>query len=141
MKLAIQKAKEFGIGCVLVKNAGHLGGAGYHASMAAKQGCIGQVLLYLHRITKSDFQKTLARKISKIWVFTLQCFGAPGGGLMCPTFGAEPRFGTHPLAWAAPGGKEEADFLLDVATTQVSNYNGQQQAMLPNIVQYVMKTR
>ena len=43
MKLAIQKAKEFGIGCVLVKNAGHLGGAGYHASMAAKQGCIGQV--------------------------------------------------------------------------------------------------
>ena len=45
MKLAIQKAKQFGIGCVLVKNAGHLGGAGYHASMAAKQGCIGQVLV------------------------------------------------------------------------------------------------
>ena len=44
---------------------------------------------------------------------------------MCPTFGAEPRFGTHPLAWAAPGGKEEADFLLDVATTQVSNYDCQ----------------
>ena len=44
---------------------------------------------------------------------------------MCPTFGAEPRFGTHPLAWGAPGGKEEADFLLDVATTQVSNYNSQ----------------
>ena len=38
---------------------------------------------------------------------------------MCPTFGAEPRFGTHPMAWAAPGGKNEADFLFDVATTQV----------------------
>ena len=55
MKLAIQKAKEFGIGCVLVKNAGHLGGAGYHASMAAKQGCIGQVLVYLHPIPKSAY--------------------------------------------------------------------------------------
>ena len=55
MKLAIQKAKQFGIGCVLVKNAGHLGGAGYHASMAAKQGCIGQVLVYLHPITHSAF--------------------------------------------------------------------------------------
>ena len=43
MKLAIQKAKRFGIGCVIVKNAGHLGGAGYHAMLAAKEGCIGQV--------------------------------------------------------------------------------------------------
>ena len=50
----------------------------------------------------------------------LQCFGAPGGGLMCPTFGAEPRFGTHPMAWAAPGGKNEANFLFDVATSQVA---------------------
>ena len=38
---------------------------------------------------------------------------------MCPTFGAEPRFGTHPMAWAAPGGKNEANFLFDVATSQV----------------------
>ena len=90
MKLAIEKAKKFGMGCVIVKNAGHLGGAGYHASLAAKEGCIGQ------------------------------CFGAPGGGLICPTFGAEPRFGTHPMSWAAPGGPNEADFLFDVATSQVA---------------------
>ena len=43
MKLAIEKAKKFGMGCVIVKNAGHLGGAGYHANLAAKEGCIGQV--------------------------------------------------------------------------------------------------
>ena len=41
---------------------------------------------------------------------------------MCPTFGAEPRFGTHPMAWAAPGGKNEADFLFDVATSQVKTF-------------------
>ena len=42
---------------------------------------------------------------------------------MCPTFGAEPRFGTHPMAWAAPGGKNEADFLFDVATSQVKIFS------------------
>ena len=43
MRMAIQKAKKYGVGCVIVKNAGHLGGAGYHTSLAAKDGCIGQV--------------------------------------------------------------------------------------------------
>ena len=61
MKLAIQKAKQFGVGCVIVKNAGHLGGAGYHTSLAAKEGCIGQVMFQyensqniFHKINKSD---------------------------------------------------------------------------------------
>ena len=49
MKLAIKKAKAFGIGCVIVKNAGHLGGAGYHANLAAKEGCIGQVKFALFK--------------------------------------------------------------------------------------------
>ena len=50
MRLAIQKAKKFGVGCVIVKNAGHLGGAGYHTSIAAKEGCIGQVRCLLAEI-------------------------------------------------------------------------------------------
>ena len=32
------------MGAVNVINAGHLGGAGYHASMAAEQGCVGHVM-------------------------------------------------------------------------------------------------
>ena len=84
MEMAVQKAKAVGMGCVAVRGAGHLGGAGYHAMIAAKAGCIGQ------------------------------CFGAPGGALVPPTFGAEPRFGTHPIAWAAPAGPTEAPFLFDV---------------------------
>ena len=39
--MAIDKAKEHGLGAVNVVNAGHLGGAGYHAAMAAEQGCVG----------------------------------------------------------------------------------------------------
>ena len=37
-------AQEHGMGAVNVINAGHLGGAGYHASMAAEQGCVGHVM-------------------------------------------------------------------------------------------------
>ena len=41
MKLAIEKAKKYGMGMVAVRNSCHYGIAGYYASMAAKEGCIG----------------------------------------------------------------------------------------------------
>ncbi len=41
MKLAIKKAKEYGMGMVVVRNSCHFGIAGYYTSMAAKAGCIG----------------------------------------------------------------------------------------------------
>ena len=39
--LAIEKAKNFGLGMVAVKNSSHYGFAGYYAMMAAKEGMIG----------------------------------------------------------------------------------------------------
>ena len=56
MRLAIQKAKKFGVGCVIVKNSGHLGGAGYHTSLAAKHGCIGQVICPFQHNIYSPFE-------------------------------------------------------------------------------------
>lgn len=41
MKLAIEKAKKYGMGMVVVRNSCHYGIAGYYTSMAASQGCIG----------------------------------------------------------------------------------------------------
>lgn len=41
MELAIQKAKEYGMGMVAVRNSTHYGIAGYHTDMAADAGCIG----------------------------------------------------------------------------------------------------
>lgn len=41
MNLAIQKAKKFGIGFVVVKRSTHYGIAGYYATMATDNGCIG----------------------------------------------------------------------------------------------------
>jgi L-2-hydroxycarboxylate dehydrogenase (NAD+) len=43
MKLAIEKAKRFGIGAVAVRNSTHFGFAGYYALMAIKEGMIGFV--------------------------------------------------------------------------------------------------
>ena len=41
MQLAVKKAKEYGMGMVAVRNSCHYGIAGYYASMATKNGCIG----------------------------------------------------------------------------------------------------
>ena len=41
MELAIQKAREYGMGMVVVRNSTHYGIAGYYTTMAAKAGCIG----------------------------------------------------------------------------------------------------
>lgn len=41
MQMAIDKAKKYGMGMVTVRNSCHYGIAGYYATQAAKQGCIG----------------------------------------------------------------------------------------------------
>lgn len=41
MSMAIEKAKKFGIGMVAARNSCHYGIAGYYATMATKEGCIG----------------------------------------------------------------------------------------------------
>ena len=41
MQMAIKKAKEYGMGMVVVRNSCHYGIAGYYTSMATKAGCIG----------------------------------------------------------------------------------------------------
>lgn len=40
-QMAIDKAKKYGMGMVVVRNSSHYGIAGYYPSMACKQGCIG----------------------------------------------------------------------------------------------------
>ncbi len=89
MELAIEKAEAHGTGAVTVHGAKHLGMCAYHAMMALDHDMIGV------------------------------CMTGGGGSLMLPTFGAETRFGTNPIAWAAPAGKMPP-FVFDVATTQVA---------------------
>ena len=41
MQMAIDKAKQYGLGMVAVRNSCHYGIAGYYATQATEQGCIG----------------------------------------------------------------------------------------------------
>ena len=43
MRLAIEKAKKYGLGAVAVRNSSHFGIAGYYSSMAINEGMIGFV--------------------------------------------------------------------------------------------------
>jgi L-2-hydroxycarboxylate dehydrogenase (NAD+) len=88
MEIAIQKAKEVGVGMVTVSNARHLGMASYHAMMALKHDMIG--------------------------VCMTSC--PPS---VVPTFGAEPRLGTNPIAVAVPS-RDEPPFVFDAATSTVA---------------------
>ena len=89
MDLAIAKAKTSGIGVAVVRNSAHFGACGFYALMAVEAGLIGMV----------------ATSASGIQV--------------APTFGAQARLGTDPIAFAAPG-KPGEPFLLDMATTTVA---------------------
>ena len=96
MQIAIDKAKEYGTSAVTAFDSGHLGGCGYYAAQAAQQGMIGLCM------TGGHFA------------------GTRRTGGMVPTFGAEPRLGTNPIAWAAPS-RSQAPFLFDIASTQIAN--------------------
>ena len=87
MEIAIEKARNTGIGMVTISNGRHLGMASYHAMMALKHDMIG--------ICMSGCPPTVL-----------------------PTFGAETRLGTNPIAMAAPA-KEEHPFVFDAATSVV----------------------
>lgn len=91
MRLAMQKARDHGVGIVVVRNSHHFGAAGYHAMLAVAEDMIG-ISLTGH-------------------VF-------PNGTEMgvVPTFGKAPRLSTNPISVACPTGVEPS-FLLDIATS------------------------
>lgn len=77
MRLAMGKAREFGVGVVSVRDSNHYGAAGVYSNMAKKEGLLG-----------ISMTGTTQRSV-------------------VPTFGREPRFSTNPIAFAAPGAKTE----------------------------------
>jgi LDH2 family malate/lactate/ureidoglycolate dehydrogenase len=89
MRLAVEKCKQAGLSAVAVRNSSHFGAAGAYATLAVEQGLIGIVAT-----------------------------SAPSRAIV-PTFGIEPMFGTNPLAFAAPAGRNPP-FFLDMATSTVA---------------------
>ena len=91
MALAIDKARNVGVGVVTIFNGGDSGGLGQYAMQAAREDMVGM------------------------------CMTASGGGKhsAVPTFGAEARLGTNPIAFAAPAG-DEPPVLFDASTTAIA---------------------
>ena len=89
MRLAIEKCRSSGLAAVAVRNSNHFGAAGIYALMAAEAGLIGLAT-------------------SNVW-----------NAAVVPTRGREPMFGTNPLAFAAPAGRNPP-FCLDMATSTVA---------------------
>jgi len=55
MRLAIQKARKFGLGAVAVRNSSHYGVAGYYSLMAAHEGLVGLSVTNAHPSTAPTF--------------------------------------------------------------------------------------
>ena len=55
MKLAIQKAKQYGLGAVAVRNSSHYGVAGYYPMMAVREGLVGLSVTNAHPSTAPTF--------------------------------------------------------------------------------------
>lgn len=91
MQLAIDKALEFGVGAVSVRNSHHFGAAGVYARMAVERGVVGLV---------TSSATTL---------------------IMVPTYGATPMLGTNPIAFAAPAAKNDPFVLDMATTTVAAN--------------------
>lgn len=88
MKMAIEKCRMSGTAIVVVRNSGHFGAAGAYASLAAKSGFIGMAMTNT---------------------------GIPA---VVPTYGADAKLGTNPVAFAAPV-SHNRPFLFDMATSTV----------------------
>lgn len=93
MRLAMAKARDHGVGLVVVRNSRHFGAAGYHAMLAVAEEMIG-ISLTGHLLYENATMGVV------------------------PTFGKTPRLSTNPISLACPAGVEPT-FLLDIATSIV----------------------
>ena len=96
MQLAIEKARQSGIGIVAMRNSHHYGAAGYYASLALPHDMLG--------ISLTGRFMPRGERIGIV-----------------PTFAAVPMFSTNPIAFAAPT-MHEAPYVLDMATS-ITPYN------------------
>jgi len=89
MEMAIDKAKQNGLAVVTVRNSAHYGAAGYYTRMAAREGLVAMAT------TNTSGPKVV------------------------PTYAAQERLGTNPIAFTAPANRHKP-FNLDMATSTVA---------------------
>ena len=93
MKLAMEKARQSGMGMVAVNNSRHYGAAGYYTWLTGQHDMIGISMTGRFYANERDY-------------------GVP------PTFGASAKFSTNPLAFSFPTDKEPL-WNFDMATSLI----------------------
>ena len=87
--IATDKARQFGVGVVSVRDSTHIGRLGHYVEELAEAGFIGFV-----------------------------CCQAQGAGqFVAPWGGSEARLTTNPLAWGFPSGRDDGALVMDLATS------------------------
>ena len=90
-KLASEKARIHGVGCVALRNTSHIGRAGAYPLMAAREGLIGLIFVNAGHL----------------------------GYQIAPFGGIDGRLSTNPIAFAAPR-REAEPILVDMTTSVVA---------------------
>lgn len=90
-ELAIEKAKQYGVGSVGLRNTSHVGRVGAYPLMAAKQGLIGQVFVNAGHL----------------------------GYQIAPFGGLDGKLSTNPLAFSAPR-RDHEPLMVDMTTSVVA---------------------
>ncbi|MEM7031245.1 MAG: Ldh family oxidoreductase [Chloroflexota bacterium] len=91
-EVAIQAARQFGIGCVALTQSNHIGRLGEYAQMIAEAGLVGMLVTGLSRST----------------------------GIVAPYGGRDRLFGTNPMAWGMPVDDSRPPLIVDFATSGVA---------------------
>jgi len=73
MKIAIEKAKQYGSGWVAIRNSNHFGIAGYHALMAVEQDMIGYAMTNASPLVAPTFSN------ERMLGTNPMCYGFPAG--------------------------------------------------------------
>lgn len=92
MQVAIDIAREFGIGCVTVADSSHFGAAGFYTEMAARQQMLGIAMTNLGR-----------------------------DPVAYPLGSRDPVMGTNPISVAVRGAAPQNGFSLDMSTTVIAS--------------------
>lgn len=94
IRMAMHKARDFGIGMVAIHNTHHLGPAGYYAHLPVE----------------------IERPLGMLGVCMTGHFFGRGNEIgVAPVNGAKAMFSTNPISFAAPCGRNP-DFILDMST-------------------------
>jgi L-2-hydroxycarboxylate dehydrogenase (NAD+) len=112
MQMAIDKAKKYGVGFVACRNSTHYGIAGYYATMATDQGCIG----FTGTNARPSIAPTFGVEPMMVSFPLFTFFPTPLVKKSSHVSAFHNKQGTNPLVFGLPS-SDDFPFVIDCATS------------------------